>query len=78
MTAPSSSFQPGRPLTSARQRLECGTPYGCAAGDDWVTVIRHRDGTYHWRQIHGAGLGSGMRGQFEAWLAALHGEARAG
>lgn len=78
MTAQSPSFQPGRPLASTRQRLERSTLYGCAAGDDWVTVIRHRDGTYHWRQIQGAGLGSGTRGQFEAWLADLHGEAKAG
>lgn len=60
-------FCPGRPLRSARQRLEPGTLYGLAVGDDWVTVMRREDGL-HWRSMRAGDVGSGSRGDLEAYL----------
>ncbi|EYB68840.1 hypothetical protein DEIPH_ctg017orf0218 [Deinococcus phoenicis] len=60
-------FCPGRALRSPRQRLEPGRLYGVNLGDEWVTVIRRADGL-HWRAMRAGDLGSGSRGDLEAYL----------
>ncbi|WP_339096227.1 hypothetical protein WDJ50_02745 [Deinococcus sp. VB142] len=66
-------FCPGKPLPTGRQRLQMHTLYGVAVPGDWVTVQRQEDGTYHWRQIRGPGVGKGSRGDFDAFLNGLKG-----
>ena len=65
------TFQPGQPLPAGCQRLTPGTLYGTSVPGDWVTVQRHADGSYHWRQISGPSCGKGTRGDFDAFLASL-------
>lgn len=63
----SALFRPGTPLRSLRQRLEPGRLYGLTLADDWVTVIRRPD-ALHWRSMGTGDLGSGTRGDLEAYL----------
>lgn len=66
-------FCPGRSLRSVREKLEPGTLYGLAVGDDWITVIRREDGL-HWRAMREGHLGSGSRGDLETYLRARQGQ----